>query len=304
MHKQCFMWTKDNIASQQGKIVIITGANTGLGYEDALALYEKGAHVVVACRSAEKAADAINRLQATGGSGTLEAGVLDLSDLASVKNFADNFKEHHQQLHLLINNAGIMNVPASRSADGHEAHFGVNFIGHFVLTAYLYPLLKATPGARVVTLSSGAHKWVDDIDYDNLRLEKPYDAFKQYAVSKLADLLFTIELQRRINKAGDDIRSLAAHPGITLTDLQRHVEDLETALSRYPVVMEPWQGALPTLYAAVVADVKGGEYYGPDGERELSGFPALAVISEAAQDPDKARHLWEYAEQATGVKFL
>jgi NAD(P)-dependent dehydrogenase (short-subunit alcohol dehydrogenase family) len=299
------MWTKDNIPDQTGKTVIITGANTGLGFEDALALYEKGADVIIAARNADKAQQAVTQIKAANGNGNgnVEAAQLDLSSLQSVKEFARRFKKGHSQLHLLINNAGIMMCPPGKSEDGFELQFGVNFIGHFALTMLLYPLLKDTDDSRVITLSSGAHKWVDAIDFDNLRLEKPYDPRREYATSKLADLMFAIELQRRIDSAGDHILSLAAHPGITRTDLQRHLDDVEEKLAKYPVIMQPWQGALPTLFAATSPDAKGGCYYGPDGENELHGYPALAKISDAALDQTAAKKLWAYAEQATAIIY-
>jgi NAD(P)-dependent dehydrogenase (short-subunit alcohol dehydrogenase family) len=291
------MWTKDNIPQQQGKTVLITGANAGLGYEDALAFYEKGAHVIVACRDAAKAAQTIERLKPAGGTGSLEPGILDLSSLDSVKAFAEQILKAHQQIDILINNAGVMMTPRSATKEGFELQFGVNFIGHFALTALLYPILKG----RVVTLSSGAHKWAPEIDYTNLRLEKSYDPRSAYAVSKLADLIFTIELQRR---AGDQLLSLGAHPGITRTELQRHLENAEELMAHYPVIMDPWQGALPTLYAATSPDVRPAGYYGPDGDKELVGYPAPAVISDAASDPAAGAALWKYAVAVTGIPFL
>ena len=297
------MWTKEYMDDQTGKTVIVTGANTGLGYEDALAFYEKGATVIITCRSIEKATEAVDRIILSGGTGNIAAYILDLSDLQSITSFAAKFKSAHSQLHLLINNAGIMMPPPGQTADGHELQFGVNFLGHFALTALLYPLIKLTPDARVITLSSGAYKWVEDIDFENLKMERDYDPRREYGISKLADIMFTLELQRRIDKAGDKVLSLAAHPGITLTELQRHVPDLVEQLAKYPVIMEPWQGALPTLYAAVSADVTAGGYYGPDGENELSGYPALAVVGVNAQNVDTAKNLWDYAEKATGLKF-
>lgn len=297
------MWTKENIPDQTGKTVIITGANTGLGFEDALALYEKGANVVIAARDETKAQQAVAKIKAAKGNGNVSAALLDLSSLQSVKEFADDFNSNHSKLHLLINNAGVMMCPESKTAEGFELQFGVNFIGHFALTMLLYPLLKNTYGARVVTLSSGAHKWVEAIDFENLKLEKTYDPRREYASSKLADLMFAIELQRFIDSEGDSILSLAAHPGITLTDLQRHLEDVEEKLSKYPVVMQPSQGALPTLFAATSTDAKGGCYYGPDGENELYGYPAQAKISDAALDETAAKKLWQYAEQETKIIY-
>lgn len=311
---------------QNGKTVIVTGANTGLGYETALALYEKGADVVVACRDMEKAEGAIgrmkesgpaggvdrvkesglagrlDRMKESGGVGTLEPAALDLASLASVKRFAELFLKEHDRLDILINNAGVMMTPLGKTEEGFELQFGVNFIGHFDLTGRLYPLLKRTRGARVVTMSSGAHKWVETIDFDNLRSEKDYDPVREYGMSKLADLVFTLELQRRISLAGDDILSLAAHPGITRTDLQRHI-DPTLIDKRYAVVMEPWQGALPELFAATAASVGPGGYYGPDGEKELVGYPTRVEMGEGAKDLKVGARLWALAEKATGIVF-
>lgn len=298
------MWTKDNMPDQTGKIVLITGANAGLGFEDALAFYEKGAHVILAVRNKGKGQTALERIRNSGGIGSCELRELDLSSLDAVKTFAKTILTDFKQLNVLINNAGVMMPPPQKSNEGFELQFGVNFIGHYALTGYLVPLLQATPRARVVTLSSGAHKWVEYIDYDNLRLEKPYDPRREYGTSKLADLLFTAELQRRIKKAGLDMLSLAAHPGITRTDLQRHIENVDEALAKYPKVMQPWQGALPTLYAASALDVQGGAYYGPDGENELTGYPALAKMSQAAQNEEQAKTLWNFAAEVTGINYL
>ncbi len=210
------MWTKANMPDQTGKKVIVTGANTGVGFETALALYEAGAHVVLACRDAQKATDAIARIQAQPGKGTLEKGILDLADLDAVKRFAETFLSGHKQLHILINNAGVMtageNAPqAPKTAQGFELQFGVNFLGHFALTGYLYPLLRATSGARIVTLSSMASiRGV--IDFDNLRAEKDLDPMREYAQSKLADTLLALELHRRIRGKGDNVLSIAAQP--------------------------------------------------------------------------------------------
>lgn len=288
---------------QQGKTVLITGANTGIGYQDALAFYEKGAHVVLAVRNIQKGQDAAAQMADSGGSGSLDIMQLDLASLVSVKAFADLFRRKYQQLDILINNAGVMVPPPSTTSEGFELQFGSNFIGHFALTGLLYPLLSHTPHARVVTLSSGAHKWVDTIDFENLRLEKEYDARKAYATSKLADLLFALELQRRIERAGDHVLSLAAHPGITQTDLQRHLPDAAEQMAKYPDVMQPWQGALPTLYAATAPDVAGGTYYGPHGPNELNGYPAPAFISDAAKNANLAGQLWDYAERETKIFF-
>ena len=289
---------------QSGKTVIVTGANAGVGFETALALYEKGAHVIAACRSLDKAQDAIEKIKQHPGTGTVEAGVLNLSSLASVKQFAADFSTKHQQLHILINNAGVMRPPASKTAEGFELQFGVNFIGHFALTGLLYPVLKATPGARVVTVSSNAYLR-GKIDFDNFRLEKPYDPGGEYAQSKLADIMFSIELQRRLAQAYDTVVSIAAQPGANNTELLRHMgeEELKASIARVGPLMEPWQGALPSLYAATVAGAIPGALYGPDQDGGYRGYPAQAAIELHALDEQVAKRLWKYAEEVTGVVF-
>jgi NAD(P)-dependent dehydrogenase (short-subunit alcohol dehydrogenase family) len=298
------MWTKDNMTDQTGKTAIVTGANAGVGFETALALYEKGALVIVACRSMDKSQEAIEKIKQHPGAGTLEPGLLDLSSLASVKQFAADFTARHNELHILINNAGVMRPPAAKTPEGFELQFGVNFIGHFVLTGLLYPILKATPGSRIVTVSSNAYLR-GKIDFGNFRLEKPYDPGAEYAQSKLADLLFSIELQRRIGKTSDPVLSIAAQPGANNTGLLQHMgeEELKAAIARVGPLMEPWQGALPSLYAGTAADAIPGALYGPDQDGGYRGYPAQADIEPHALDEEVAKKLWEYAEEMTWVVF-
>lgn len=302
------MWTKENMPDLTGKTAIVTGANTGIGYETAKALFEAGAHVTLAARDAKKASEAVGKIiSETAGKGVLDVGILNLSSLSQIKKFADEFKNNHQQLDILINNAGVMIPPASATDDGFELQFGVNFLGHFALTGHLFPLLKKSPNARVVTLSSGAATLTDTIDFDNLKLEKPHNEWQAYAVSKLADILFTYELDRKLKATGLNVISAAAHPGVTRTDLQRHIpgEQLEGMFAEYTEVMQPWQGALPSLFAATDDSVKGGEFFGPDGEKEFSGYPALSKHSTSAMNDEVlAKKLWEYAESVTGIKFV
>ncbi len=298
------MWTKDNVGDQTGKTVIVTGANAGIGFETALALYEAGAQVILACRSLDKAQRALTKIKEHKGTGSLEVAQLDLESLDSVKQFADDFIKKHNKLDVLINNAGVMVPPASKTTEGYELQFGVNFIGHFALTGYLYPLLNATPGSRIVTLSSMAYLR-GSIDFDNLRSEKDYDAMREYAQSKLANLMFSIELQRRITAVNDQVVSIAAQPGANKTELSRHMdsEEFEAAVERIGGLMEPWQGALPSLYAAVSSEAKAGELYGPDQDGGYRGYPAQAVITPNALDETVAIKLWEMAEEATGVHY-
>jgi NAD(P)-dependent dehydrogenase (short-subunit alcohol dehydrogenase family) len=300
------MWTKDNIPDMKGKTVIVTGGNTGIGYETAKALYQAGAAVTIAARDLDKASLAMHRMLKEGGKGNLSILQCNLASLESVSLFTKAFMDGKDKLDLLINNAGVMVPPASLTDEGFELQFGVNFLAHFTLTSGLFPLLKKSPHSRIVTLSSGAATLAEGIDFSNLRLEKPYEQWREYAVSKLACILFTFELDRRIKNAGLDILSLAAHPGVTRTDLQRHIpsQQLEGMLQEFDQVMQPWQGALPTLYAAIDPKVKGGEFYGPDGEREFWGYPALSKHTSAAmKDTALAKKLWDYAQEISKAPF-
>ncbi|MGG7664103.1 oxidoreductase [Dyadobacter sp. BHUBP1] len=301
------MWTSNDIPDLTGKTVIVTGANTGIGYETAKALYAKGASVTVGARNMQKsiaAAQAISKESAKAGS--LEIGVLNLACLDEIKTFAEKFRSSHRRLDILVNNAGVMIPPPSKTNDGFELQFGVNFLGHFALTAHLFPLLKVSDGARVVTLSSGAATLASGIDFGNLKLEKPYDPWREYATSKLADVLFTYEMDRRLKAGNSKILSVAAHPGVTRTDLQRHIssEILTGLFAQYEAVMEPWQGALPSLFAATDNSIKGGEFIGPDGQNEYAGYPARSKHSTPSMnDQVLAQQLWDYAETVTNTKF-
>lgn len=300
------MWTAENIPDLNGKTALITGANSGIGFEIAKALYEKGAHVILTGRDESRLNEAASQIINNGQNGTCETALLDLANLAQIRTCALDIISKHPRLDLLINNAGIMIPPESKTYDGYELQFGVNFLGHFALTGHLYELLKQTPGSRIVTLSSGAHHSADSIDFDNLKIEKSYDAFREYAISKLADLQFMATLQRKISLAGDQILSTAAHPGVSQTSLSRHMpkDDYNAAIKQFGELMPPWQGALPALYAAIADEVKGGDYFGPDGENELRGFPALAKLSTAAENIKDGEKLWRFAKNATNLKFL
>jgi NAD(P)-dependent dehydrogenase (short-subunit alcohol dehydrogenase family) len=295
------MWNKDNIPDLTGKTAIVTGGNSGIGYEMAKNLAHSGAHVIIAGRDSSRIAEAATSINAERGGGKVSSMVLNLASLEQIKQFARGFVSRHSQLDILINNAGIMMPPQSLTEDGYELQFGTNFLGHFALVANLFNIITSTPKARVVTLSSGAYKWATVIDYQNLRLEKPYDPMREYGVSKLADLLFALHLQRKFIKMGSTARSCEAHPGIVRTALQRHLEP--TVLNAYENIMEPWQGALPALYAAISKDLGDEGYYGPDGYRELTGYPGPAFINDIAADERFAEELWKYTALQTGYKF-
>ena len=282
-----------------GKTAIVTGSNTGIGYETALDLYKKGAKVYIACRNEEKALKAIQKMEADGGTGELVYEQLDLASLRSVKEFADNVIQAESSLDLLINNAGIMIPPPSKTEDGFEIQFGVNFVGHFALTGHLFNLLESTKDSRVVTLSSIAHRGAA-IDFDNFRLEKEYNNWREYGQSKLADIIFALEFDKRLKMNGNQIKSLAAHPGFSKTDLQKYMDkDMLASLE----LMTAKEGAQPTLAACLREDAKGGQYWGPDGHNEQKGKPALAKIDAAALDETLNAKLWDWAKEATKVNF-
>lgn len=298
-------WSTSAIPSQAGRYAIVTGANAGLGYETALALAGKGCGVMLACRSLSNAQKAQENILAEFPRAQVDCGVLDLCDLASVKTFAANFRKEHQQLDLLINNAGIMMPPLSLTKDGFESQLAANYLGHFALTGHLLALLNATPGARVVSLSSLAHRW-SNIRFDDMNFTTGYDKKKAYGQSKFACLVFAYELQRRLAKSGAKTLSVAAHPGVSATGLFRHMPGIVGILN--PLTALIFQsakgGALPTLYAAVSEDVCGGEYFGPQRMKEMKGEPGKVGSNRASRNEENAARLWRVSEQMTGVHYL
>ncbi len=295
-------WTHKNIPDQSGKVAIVTGANTGVGFEAARQLALRGAEVTLACRSKSKGEEAVKRILAENPSGSASLAVLDLADLESVSAFVRQFSESHAQLDLLINNAGVMIPPkGAKTRQGFEMQFGVNHLGHFALTGQLIGLLLKSPAARVVNLSSGAHHHESKKDFDDINFEKRgYKPWRAYCQSKLANLLFTNELQDRLTEANASAIAVAAHPGFTRTDLQRG-NIIPRILS--VLAMRPEQGALPTLRAATATDVLGGDYYGPEKVHEMRGYPVRVDMSEAAQIKGDAVRLWEISEELTKVTY-
>jgi NAD(P)-dependent dehydrogenase (short-subunit alcohol dehydrogenase family) len=289
MNKEFYNWVSSNTESQKGKTVLITGANSGIGYYTALGLAKVGADVIIAGRNEAKIKEAVDKISKEEIEGNITYGLLDLASLESVRNFVEEFNANHSKLDILINNAGVMMPPETKTKEGFELQFGVNFLGHFALTHLLFDKLKSTKNSRVVTLSSIAHRGAT-IDFENLRLEKPYDTRREYYQSKLADLVFAVELGKRIKRTGENIISVACHPGFTKTELQRHIDP---EILKKMNFMDTWQGSLPTLLAATKKDVQTGDYYGPDGEGEFAGFPALGVIDESALDLEVGKKLWE-----------
>ncbi len=280
---------------------MVTGANSGIGYETARALAQEGAAVVMACRSETKGDAAAQRIRAEGPKGQVEMRKLDLADLDSVQRFVKAFKEDHERLDLLINNAGVMMPPQRQeTVDGFELQFGTNHLGHFALTGLLLGCLLPTPGARVVGLSSVMHLF-GKIGFDDLQAERSYRGWRSYGQSKLANLLFVYELQRRLEASGSGVVAAAAHPGWTATELQRH-----SWIYRVfnPVFAQrPEMGCLPTLYAATARDVKGGEYYGPDGFFGIRGNPKQVRSGSRSYGQAVAARLWEASEELTGVRY-
>ena len=295
-------WTLNDAADQSGRLAIVTGANVGLGYYTALGLAQKGADVILACRNDEKAKAAAQKIQAECPTANISTMTLDVSKQASVKQFAQTFAATHKKLDLLINNAGIMIPPFSETEDGFESQLATNYLGHFSLTGHLLPLLNATPGARVISLASLAHSW-KGINFSDLNYKNRYSARLAYGQSKLACLMFSYELDRRLKTAGHKTLSVAAHPGVSATSLTRYMPKFIQPLA--PLVAQSAQaGAEPTLYAALGEDILGGHYTGPDGWRQMRGKAVKVGSSAASRDPEAAKKLWEMSESMTSTHFL
>jgi NAD(P)-dependent dehydrogenase (short-subunit alcohol dehydrogenase family) len=293
-------WIDANIPAQDGKLFLVTGANSGLGYEASRALAYKGATVVMACRSPEKGEEAAAKIREESPQGEVRLMELDLSDLSCVRRFVDEFRAAYGRLDALVNNAGVMAVPYGQTADGFELQFGINHLGHFALTGLLLDLLKATPASRVVTVSSYGH-WFGWINFRDLNGEKFYYTWLAYGQSKLANVLFAYELQRRLTQSGANTISLAAHPGYAATNLQRHSPLWSFLNTIYAQSQE--MGALPVLYAAAHPEIAGGEYLSPDGFLGQRGYPYKGFSSPLSHNKALARRLWQVSEELTGVKY-
>lgn len=291
--------------SVTGKTAIITGANSGIGLEAAKVLAQKGARVVMAVRNEEKGNAARNAILKDHQNAEIEVMKLDLADLESVRSFANEFSSQYASLDLLLNNAGVMTPPYSKTKDGFELQFGSNHLGHFALTGLLLPLLKATPNSRVVTVSSIAHRGAA-ILFDNLDGSKGYRAMKFYGQSKLANLLFAKELDKRLKEHGIQTISLACHPGVSATNLFKFGRSETPRLLKGVMnhFLQPAEmGALPTLYAATEPSLTGGEYIGPNSPGRFRGYPALDTPHFVANDEATMKKLWELSEKLTGVEF-
>lgn len=295
------VWTSENVPDQTGKVVIVTGSSSGIGFEAARVLANKNAEVVIAVRNIEKGNTAVAKIAAQNKDARLKVIRLDLADLASVREFASEFHSKFMRLDRLINNAGVMIPPYSKTVDGFELQFGTNHIGHFALTGLLLELLEKTDGSRIVNVSSTAHK-TGNINFDDLTWEnRRYSAWRAYGDSKIANLYFTFELDRKLKQQGSNVIVTAAHPGWTATELQRHMGIFEFLNSLF--AQEISMGALPTLRAAFDSDVNGSEYFGPDGFLELWGNPVRVPANQLAQDKQIAAKLWNISEEATGIRF-
>jgi NAD(P)-dependent dehydrogenase (short-subunit alcohol dehydrogenase family) len=304
-------WDLAAMPDQAGRTVVITGANSGLGFEATRAFAEKGAHVVMACRDLDRGRSARDAVRASVRDPSLSVSELDLASLASIRSFVDAFERSHDELHVLCNNAGVMAIPRRETDDGFEMQFGVNHLGHFALTGLLCDRLRATDGeTRVVTQSSGLHE-NGAIDFDDLHGHREYGKWTAYAQSKLANLLFAYELDRRLRSVGAGVLSVGCHPGYADTGLQQRGPEMEGSrlrrvamgLSNRLFAQSARRGALPMLYAATQSDVDGGEYVGPGGLLNMRGPPAVQESSDRSRDGTLAARLWDVSEELTGVSI-
>ncbi len=302
-------WTEADIPDQSGRTAVVTGANSGLGLITARELARHGANVILACRNTAKGDEAAAAILQDAPSGKVDVQALDLAELASVHAFAE---AQDGPIDLLVNNAGVMAIPRRETKDGFEMQFGVNHLGHFALTGLLMSQLLEAADPRVVTLSSTAHKF-GRMSFGDLQGERRYFRWAAYGQSKLSNLLFAFELQRRADEAGLALTSVAAHPGYAATNLQTRapeagglltrMEDVAMGVANRVVAQSDEMGTLPTLYAATFPDLPGGSYLGPDGFQEQRGHPRLVGTTSAARDTDAARRLWQVSEELTGVTY-
>jgi NAD(P)-dependent dehydrogenase (short-subunit alcohol dehydrogenase family) len=298
--------TASSIPDQSGRTAVVTGANSGVGFETAKALAERGAAVVLACRDVEKASDAASRIRAGVKDATLSILRLDLASLSSVRHAAADLRSRVGEVDLVINNAGVMRTPPAQTADGFELQFATNHLGHFAFTGLILDRLLPTPGSRVVTVTSPAHRQAQETDFEDLRSPRLHSPARAYARSKLANLLFTYELQRRLAAAGRETVALAAHPGGSRTQLNRHLaapfRGPSWGLAR-PITQPAATGALSILRAATDPDARAGDYWAPHGRMEFKGHPMRRESNELSHDRDLQAHLWSLSEQLTGITF-
>ncbi|MDT5193240.1 MAG: hypothetical protein QOI28_5491 [Mycobacterium sp.] len=296
-------WTAADVPDQTGRVAIVTGSNTGLGYDTAQALAAHGAKVVLAVRDTDKGNAAAARIVGTSPTADVAVQPLDLGSLQSIRTSAEELKAAYPRIDLLINNAGVMYPsPRQTTKDGFELQFGTNHLGHFALTGLLLENLLPVDGSRVVTVSSVGHRVLAKIHFDDLQWERSYNRVAAYGQSKLANLLFTYELQRRLGGHNEPTVAVAAHPGLSDTELARHMPSVLVPVVRL-MSQSPAMGALPTLRAATDPAVEGGQYYGPDGIGESSGHPKVVKSSAQSHDQDIQGRLWTVSEELTGVSY-
>jgi NAD(P)-dependent dehydrogenase (short-subunit alcohol dehydrogenase family) len=293
-------WTSANVPDLNGKIVLITGANSGLGFQATTAIADRHATVVMGCRDTAKGGDAVRKIQGTNPDAKVVLMQLNLASLKSIRSFAGEFKKRFDRLDILINNAGVMVPPYGTTEDGFELQIGTNHFGHFALTGLLLDVVLRTPRSRVVSVSSVAHR-MGTINFDDINSKKKYSKWSAYGQSKLANLLFIYELERRLKSAKSDVIAVAAHPGYANTNLQK-TTGFFSAFN--PLLAQPaGMGALPVLYAATEEHVQGGEYFGPDGFLEMRGYPEKTSSNKISHDKAVAERLWKLSEEVTGVKY-
>lgn len=294
-------WSVDSIPDLNNKIILITGANSGIGFEAARVFAAKGARLILACRNLEKAKKAMDQILRETPTADLTTMSLDLSSLDSVREFSSAVADQFDHIDVLVNNAGVMAPPYSKTKDGFESQFGTNHLGHFALTARLLPLLEKAEAGRVVVVSSVAHR-MGYIRFKDLNWESRYSRWQAYGQSKLANLMFAKELQRRLRQRGSKVIAVAVHPGYSNTNLQQYMPANRLLNSLFSQSQE--KGALPTLCAATQSDLGGGEYIGPNGFLEMQGKPDLAYSTPRSNDEATAKRLWEVSEKMTGESFL
>lgn len=301
MKKSPLPWTPNDIPDLSNQTVLVTGANSGLGLESARMLSSHGATVVMACRNTQKGKAAMEAIRGEHPDAKLELMELDLADLASVRQFSETFRKHHERLDILINNAGVMAPPLQHTKDGFEMQFGTNHLGHFALTGLLLETLEAAEAPRIVVVSSLAHR-MGNIYFDNLDGKKWYKRWKFYGQSKLANLMFALEMDRRLRGKNSSIQVMAAHPGYSATNLQRGIPGHK--LFNAVTAQSQEKGACPSVFAATSELAKSGQYYGPNGFMELWGMPTEADIRRLARNEKVAGRLWEVSSELSGVRYL
>ena len=299
-------WTAADVPDQSGRVAVVTGSNTGIGYEAAAVLAAKGAHVVLAVRNLDKGKDAAGRIAATSPAADVTLQQLDLTSLDDIRKASDDLRASYPRIDLLINNAGVMYTPKETTKDGFELQFGTNHLGHFALTGQLLDNMLPVEGSRVVTVSSFGHRILAGIHFDDLQWEHGYNRVKAYGQAKLANLLFTYELGRRLTAKGAPTIAVAAHPGSSNTELLRNMPGLIRQPAEFlwgRITQSAEMGALPTVRAATDPGVRNAQYYGPDGIGEQRGHPKLVESSAQSHDEQLQRRLWTVSEELTGVSY-